>query len=114
MVNVVEVDGPLEERVTAARKAVMNTQHSDRLDYVPLLDPTAFSPQAKLVARALKSIKLEEGALSLLGVAWADISVSPDQKERALLLVDRFAHELDVLGAERLHFARAEIFHLYT
>jgi hypothetical protein len=100
MVNVVEVDGPLEERVTAARKAVMNTQHSDRLDYVPLLDPTAFSPQAKLVARALKSIKLEEGALSLLGVAWADISVSPDQKERALLLVDRFAHELDVLGAK--------------
>jgi hypothetical protein len=67
---------------------------------VPPLEPTTFSPQTKLVSRALKGIKLEEGALSSLGVTWADISVSPDQKERALMLVERFAHELDVLGAK--------------
>jgi hypothetical protein len=59
-----------------------------------------FSQQAKLVARAMKSTKLDQGALSSLGVTWADISVSADLKERALLLVDRFAHELNVLGAK--------------
>jgi hypothetical protein len=67
---------------------------------VPPLEPTNFSPQTKLVSRALKGIKLEEGALNSLGVTWADISVSPDQKERALVLVERFAHELDLLGAK--------------
>lgn len=43
---------------------------------------------------------LDQGALTSEGVTWADISVSPDLKERTLLLVDRFAHELDVLGAK--------------
>jgi hypothetical protein len=100
MVRVVQVDDVLERRVTTARNAVMNTEHSAGPDYLPPLDPSTFCPQTKLVSRALKGTKLEEGALTVLGVTWADISVSPDQKERALLLVDRFAHELKVLGAK--------------
>lgn len=100
MVNVIQVDDVLEERVTAARNTMLNTEHSGRQDYLPPLEPTEFSPQTKLVSRALKSTKLEEGALSSLGVTWVDISVSPEQKERALMLVDRFAHELEVLGAK--------------
>lgn len=48
----------------------------------------------------MKSMKLEEASVSSLGVTWADISVSPDLKDRALLLVDRFAHELNVLSAK--------------
>jgi hypothetical protein len=100
MVNVIQVDDVLEERVTAARNTMLNTEHSGRQDYMPPLEPTAFSPQTRLVSRALKSAKLEEGALSSLGVTWADISVSPEQKDRALMLVDRFAHELEVLGAK--------------
>lgn len=100
MVNVIQVDDVLEERVNAARNTMLNTEHSGRQDYMPPLEPTAFSPQTKLVSRALKSAKLEEGALSSLGVTWAEISVSPEQKDRALMLVDRFAHELEVLGAK--------------
>lgn len=100
MVRVVQVDDVLEKRVTSARDAVLKTEHSPGPDYVPLLDPSTFCPQTKLVSRALKGTKLEEGALTVLGVTWADISVSPDQKERALMLVDRFAHELKILGAK--------------
>ena len=100
MVNVMQVDDVLEERVTAALNTILNTNHLGRPDYLPPLEPTEFSPQTKLVSRALKSAKLEEGALSSLGVTWADISVSPEQKDRALMLVDRFAHELEVLGAK--------------
>lgn len=48
----------------------------------------------------MKNTKLDDGAFSSLGVTWADISVSGGLKERALLLVDRFAHELEVLGAK--------------
>lgn len=100
MVRVVQVDDVLEERVTTARNAVLSAEHSAGLDYEPPLDPSTFCPQTKLVSHALKGTKLEEGALTVQGVTWVDISVSPDQKERALMLVDRFAYELKVLGAK--------------
>lgn len=100
VVNVIEVNQVLEDRVSKARGSTPDAENSEKPDYTPPLDPTAFSQQAKLVMRALKSIKLEEGAFSSLGMTWADISVSPDLKERALLLVDRFAHELNALGAK--------------
>lgn len=100
VMNVIEVDQVLEDRVSKARGSTPDAESSETLDYSPPLDPTAFSQQAKLVIRAMKSVKLEEGAISSLGVTWADISVSPDLKERALLLVDRFAHELNLLGAK--------------
>ena len=100
VMNVIEVDQVLEERVSKARGSTPDAENSKKPDYSPPLDPAAFSQQAKLVIRAMKSVKLEEGAFSSLGVTWADISVSPDLKERALLLVDRFAHELNVLGAK--------------
>lgn len=98
--NVIEVDHILEERVAKARDSPTDTAKTDTPDYSPPLDPRAFSQQAKLVARAMKSTKLDEGAFSSLGVTWADISVSADLRERALLLVDRFAHELEVLDAK--------------
>ena len=97
---VAEVDDVLEERVAQARDATPDAANSETPDYSPPFDPTAFSQQAKLVVRAMKSTKLDEGAFSSLGVTWADISVSADLRERALLLVDRLAHELDVLGAK--------------
>lgn len=99
MRHIVEVDEALEERVAKAQDSTTAATKSDKPNYAPPTDPTAFSPQTKLVVRAMKSTKSDEGALSSLGVTWADISVSEDLKERALLLVDRFAYELDVLGA---------------
>lgn len=100
LMNVIEVDEVLEERVAKARDSAPDSATPETPDYSPPLDSTAFSLQAKLVIRAMKSTKLDEGALSSLGVTWADISVSPALKERAILLVDRFAHELEVLGAK--------------
>jgi hypothetical protein len=100
VMNVAEVDEVLEERVAKALDSTPDAENLETPDYSPPIDPTAFSQQAKLVIRAMKSVKLDEGAFSSLGVTWADISVSPDLKERALLLVDRFAHELNVLGAK--------------
>jgi hypothetical protein len=97
---VAEVDEVLEERVAHARDATTNAASQTTPEYSPSLDTKAFSAQAKLVVHAMKSTKLDEGALSSTGVTWADISVSKDLKERALLLVDRFAHELKMLGAE--------------
>lgn len=99
MRHIVEVDGVLEERVAKAQDSTTAAAKSDKPNYVPPTDPAAFSPQTKLVVRAMKSTKLDEGALSSLGVTWADISVSEELKGRALLLADRFAYELDVLGA---------------
>ena len=95
-----DVDEVLEERVAQARDATPDAANSETPDYSPPFDPTAFSQQTKLVARAMKSTKLDEGAFSSLGVTWADISVSADLRERALLLVDRFAHELEVLDVK--------------
>lgn len=102
VMNVIEVDEVLEERINRARNStsISDAANPEAPNYSPPLDPTAFSQQAKLVMRAMKSVKLEDGAFSSLGVTWADISASPDLKERALLLVDRFAHELEVLGAK--------------
>jgi hypothetical protein len=100
VINVIEVDEALEERIEKARDATHGCATSEAPDYSPPLDPTAFSQEAMPVVRAMKSVKLEEGAFSSLGVTWADISVSADLRERALLLVDRFAHELEVLGAK--------------
>lgn len=100
VINVVEVDCVLEERVAKAQRATIHSEKSESPEYVAPLEPEAFSPQTKLVTRALKSTKLEEGALSSLGVTWVDISVSPEQKQRAIILVDRFAHELEILGAK--------------
>jgi len=98
--NIVEVDKVLEERVTKARDSATDVGKIDARDYMPPPDPSAFSSQAKLVVRAMKSTKFDEGALSSLGVTWADISVSPGLAERALLLADRFAHEAEMLGAK--------------
>ncbi|NHZ42492.1 hypothetical protein [Massilia aquatica] len=97
---VAEVDEVLEERVAQARDATLDTAALTAPDYSPPLDPTGLSSQAKLVVRAMKSTKLDEGALTSVGVTWADISVSPVLKERAIFLVDRLAHELEVLGAK--------------
>jgi hypothetical protein len=100
IISVIEVDQVLEDRVFTARTSTPEAENSETPDYTPPVDPTAFSQQAKLVIRTMKSVKLEEGVFSSLGVTWADISVSLNFKERALLLVDRFAHELNVLGAK--------------
>ena len=98
--NVSDVDEVLEERVAKARDSAADAAKCDTPDYASPLNTTGFSHQAKLVVRAMKGTKPVEGALSSLGVTWADISVSEDWKERALLLVDRFAHELVLLGAK--------------
>jgi len=100
VMNVIEVDQVLEDRISKARDSTPDAENSETSDFSPPLDPTAFSQQAKLVMRAMKSVKLEDGAVSSLGVTWADISVSPDLKERAFLLVDRFVHELHAVGAK--------------
>lgn len=100
VMNVIEVDRVLEDRVSKARCSTTDAKNSETRDYTPPLEPTAFSQQAKLVLSAMKNVKLEEGAFSSLGVTWADISVSLELKERALLLVARFAHELNVVGAK--------------
>jgi hypothetical protein len=97
---VAHVDQVLEERIVHARDELCANVEEDTNVYSPPADLTSFSQEAKLVVRAMKGTKVVAGALSTLGVTWTDVSVSPDLKERALLLVDRFAHELDVLGAK--------------
>lgn len=94
------VDEVLEERVIKARDSNPNAVDLDTPDYFPPLEQTAFTSPAKLVVRAMKTTKLHEGVFASVGTTWADISVSTNLKERALLLVDRFAHELLVLGAK--------------
>lgn len=99
VMNVPEIDEVLEERVLKARGSTSVGESLETPEYAPPIDTNAFSKQAKLVVSAMKSTKLVEGALSSVGATWADISVSEELKERALLLCDRFAHELTLLGA---------------
>lgn len=97
---VARVDEVLEECVIKTSDSTPDAANLDNPDYSPPLDQTTLTPLAKLVVRAMKSTKLDEGALSSMGATWADISVSANLMERALLLVDRCAHELEVLGAK--------------
>jgi hypothetical protein len=99
VMNVPEIDEVLEERVLKARGSTSVGESLETPEYAPPIDTNAFSKQAKLVVSAMKSTKLVEGTLSSVGATWADISVSEELKERALLLCDRFAHELTLLGA---------------
>jgi len=95
---VAHVDEVLEERILQARDALSTNAKEHTTEYSPPADSTTFSQHAKLVMRAMKGTKVDAGVLSTMGVTWADVSVCPELKERALLLVDRFAHELEVLG----------------
>lgn len=97
---IVHVDQVLEERIVHARDELCSNVEEDTNIYFPPPDSTSFSQEAKLVVCAMKGTKVVAGALSAMGVTWTDVSVSPDLKERTLLLVDRFAHELEVLGAK--------------
>ncbi|MEN3278560.1 MAG: hypothetical protein V7631_4350 [Massilia sp.] len=97
---IAHVDQVLEERIVHARDELCINVEEDTNVYFPPADSTSFSKEAKMVGRAMKGTKVVAGALSISGVTWTDVSVSPDLKERALLLVDRFAHELEALGAK--------------
>lgn len=99
VMNLPEIDEVLEERVLKARGSTSVGESLETPEYAPPIDTNAFSKQTKLVVSAMKSTKLVEGTLSSVGVTWVDISVSDELKERALLLCDRFAHELTLLGA---------------
>jgi len=99
VINVVKVDAELEERITEARIVVSTNGVEEAEDYVSPRDTKGFLPQAKWAARAMKGAKPVDGAITVRGVTWADVSTSENLKARALLLMDRFAHELDVLGA---------------
>jgi hypothetical protein len=97
---VAHVDEVLEERIFQARDALSTNAKEHTTEYSPPADSTTFPQHSKLVVCAMKGTKVDAGALSSMGVTWADVSVSPELKERALLLVDRFAYELEVLGAK--------------
>jgi hypothetical protein len=90
----------MEARLARARSESPPHVKDDHPAYSPANDHQAFLPQTKLVARALKGIKLEEGVWNSSGITWADLSVSDGLMERALLLVDRFAYELQSVGAK--------------
>lgn len=97
---VARVDETMEERFALARRESPPPVKADLPAYCPAIDPQAFLPQTKLATRALKGIKLEEGVRNSSGITWADISVSDGLMERTLLLVDRFAYELQSVGAK--------------
>lgn len=98
IVTVTEKDSVLEERLGKAREADNVRDPSEITQYLPPSDPQSFHPQAKLVVKAMRGLKVAEGVLTLYGAIWADISVSEALKERSLLLVDRFANELEQVG----------------
>ncbi len=102
---VAQIDETMEARLAQARSESPPPISLELAPYCPAHDQRSFLPQAKLVAQAMKSIKLEEGVRNSSGTTWVDISVSDGLMERAMRLVDRFAYELQNIGAkfENMH-----------
>lgn len=59
----------------------------------------------------MKRVKAVNGAITSHGATWADLSVSAEARDRALLLVDRFATTLKAMGGhfENSHPPRPEV-----
>src|SRR5471032_1263950 len=94
-----EVDEALNARIALAR-ASTPTQEPGTADYFLPSEAQAFQSQTAIITKAMKKATLKDGALSICGAAWVDNSVSPALVERAVVLVDRGAYELQVLGAQ--------------
>lgn len=72
--------------------------NDDALAYLAPSNPAQFQAEAKLVVCAMKRVKAVNGAITSHGATWADLSVSAEALDRALLLVDRFATTLKAMG----------------
>lgn len=96
---VARVDEKMEARFALARNENIRPEATGFPEYIPAADQRGFLAQAKLAARAVREAKVEEGVRNCSGITWVDISVSDSMMERALLLVDRLAYELQNIGA---------------
>lgn len=79
--------------------------YCERDSGLPHLATRATPPSNEIMVRAMKDTELDDGAVTSVGATWTDVWVFPKLKERVLLLIDRFAHELDFRGElfENLH-----------
>jgi hypothetical protein len=64
-----------------------------------LVEPDNPDPQAMVVLKQLSRSKAVNGAVTLYGTTWADVTVSPGGVGRACLLIELFAHAVAAVGA---------------
>lgn len=62
--------------------------------------PHELHRQTMLILKAMKTVKIQDGAYSIHGVTWADISVSEGLKERTFMIIDIFARALENLDGK--------------
>jgi hypothetical protein len=83
-----------QERAQSGRRSGQGTSAQAVPD-----DSSKPHPQAKATVKQLRNGKVIDGAVTLYGTTWADVSVSPGEVDRACQLINQFAHAISAVGA---------------
>jgi len=94
--SVIERDPTVEQRVAQERA---QTGRGSGADAAAPDDPHSPHPQATASVKQLRKGKAVDGAVTLYGTTWADVSISPGELDRACQLINQFAHAVTAVGA---------------
>jgi hypothetical protein len=97
--SVIEPDPTLEQRVAQERAQTGQGAGQGASGHAPPDDPGSPHPQAKVTVKQLRKGKAVDGAVTLYGATWADVSVSPGEVDRACQLINQFTHAIFAVGA---------------
>lgn len=96
---VAEPDPMVEQRVVQERAQAGRSSAQLASTHAPPCDANSPNAQAKISVRQLRKCKAVDGAVTLYGATWADVSVSPGEVDRACQLINQFAHVISAVGA---------------
>lgn len=98
--SVIEPDPTVELRVAQERAHTERDSGQAASTHGPSDNPGSPHPQARISVKQLRKGKAVDGAVTLYGATWADVSVSPGEVDRACQLVNQFAHAISAVGAK--------------
>jgi len=97
--STIERDPAIEKRIAQERREKGSKLEADLASGIPETAPGKPHLQAVTCMKQLRGIKPINGAVTLYGATWADVTVSPGEVGRACLLIELFAHAMVSVGA---------------
>ena len=97
--STIERDPALEQRIAKERGVTRSNLEADPAGGVSEILPGKPHPHTVMCIKQLRGIKTINGAVTLYGATWADVTVSPGEVDRACLLIELFAHAMVSVGA---------------
>lgn len=97
--STMEDDPALEQRVAQERARKESNPESESAARIP--EKVSRKPHLETLTpvKQLRRSKAVNGAITLYGTTWADVTVSPSEVHRACLLIELFAHAVVAAGA---------------